>query len=424
MDPAIERRERVDQLVALAKVYRGWNRNQVARALRRDPSRLAPASGIPKLDWVFNLATMLDWPVEEVATFLLPDDHCPTHIRRHHGVEALEDDGAGFDALQISSREARRQGRHLQAVTLARNSYAAASAPEQRALACHREAAGWEGLGHFTSAVEAQRRGLTEPSIPTQLRRILESSLASAYYALSALTEARSLAKDLIDAFGESPPTGRGDRAAQALAHFVHGNALRRMMATDPDRARRHARGAVTDLETSGRLYSALAGEFGVDVYAGLANTCRGGVIEAGVTLGRRDVSDGLAELADALERVEDPCGCPTKDLLESYGWWCIFGSAVALRRLSDPRSLSRHLARFTSAAQEIADRLDHWFLRERIFTMRYAGLRFQTSTGCEASVNLDHHGLRELLGTMRRFPAFRETGWRLLEAAKIVPGG
>ena len=90
MDPTIERRECVEELVALAKIYRGWNRKQVARALRRDPSRLAPASGIPKLDWVVALATVLDWPVDEVATFLAPDDHRARLVAGDQPGEALD----------------------------------------------------------------------------------------------------------------------------------------------------------------------------------------------------------------------------------------------------------------------------------------------------------------------------------------------
>ena len=226
MDPTIERRHRVEELVALAKIYRGWNRKQVARALRRDPSRLAPASGIPKLDWVINLATVLDWPVEEVATFLATDDHRATDAPLLPRAEGLDGEGADFNAVHLASSEARRQGRHSLAVTLARQAYANGSTGEQRALACDGEALAWEGLGRFTSGLEARRRGLLEPAISRQRRLRLESNLANAYYTLSALTEARSLASELIDAFRESPPTGRDDRATQALAHYVHGNTL------------------------------------------------------------------------------------------------------------------------------------------------------------------------------------------------------
>jgi len=425
MDLTSERRERVEELVALAKIYRGWNRKQVARALRRDPSRLAPASGIPKLDWVVNLATVLDWPVEEVATFLAPDDHRTADAPLLPRAEGLDGEGADFGAVHLASGEARRKGRYFVAVTLARQAYANASIGDQRALACDSEALAWEGLGRFTSAIEARRRGLLEPAISRQRRLRLESNLANAYYTLAALTEARSLASELIDAFRKSPPTRRDDRATQALAHYVHGNTLRRMMTTEPQRARHHARGAVGDLESSRRLYGRLAGELGVDGYAALANTCRGGVIEAEVTIGRCEPDRGLAELEAGLHGVLDPSRCLTCDWLESYGWWCIFGAGRALRGLSDPCSLARHLVLLTNTAVAIADRLDHWFLRERIFTMRYAGLqRFRGWTGYEPSVSLDQRGLRDLVGTMRRFPAFRETGWRLLEAARVVPDG
>ena len=59
-------------------------------------------------------------------------------------------------------------------------------------------------------------------------------------------------------------------------------------------------------------------------------------------------------------------------DELESFGWWCIFGCNVALRAERDERRVQSAMAIFTNKADEIAERLDHWAMRERVFTMEH----------------------------------------------------
>jgi hypothetical protein len=143
------------------------------------------------------------------------------------------------------------------------------------------------------------------------------------------------------------------------------------------------------------------------------------------VALGQLDLKSGLAELEKGLEDVVDPDACPPGDWLESYGWWCIFGCNLALRHVTDERELQHHMAIFTNKADEIADRMDNWSLRERVFTMQYAShKRFLDWTGHSLEMTLDHDDLRALVGTMGRFPTFRDTGWRLLQTARVVHDG
>ena len=67
MERENSRRDRLEHLLTLAQTYRGWSRRQLAEALGRDPSNLVPASGLPKIDLVVELARALDWSVEEVV---------------------------------------------------------------------------------------------------------------------------------------------------------------------------------------------------------------------------------------------------------------------------------------------------------------------------------------------------------------------
>jgi hypothetical protein len=74
-----DRRERLARLIDLARAYRGWTRVEVARALDRDPGKLLPDSGNPKLDLVVGLAEALDWSIGDVAEDLgaSPIDDAP-----------------------------------------------------------------------------------------------------------------------------------------------------------------------------------------------------------------------------------------------------------------------------------------------------------------------------------------------------------
>ena len=70
MDLANVRKIRLEQLLELAIAYRGWTRKELAKALGRDPTKLVPGSGVPKLDLVTELARVLDWPVGDVVSYL------------------------------------------------------------------------------------------------------------------------------------------------------------------------------------------------------------------------------------------------------------------------------------------------------------------------------------------------------------------
>jgi tetratricopeptide (TPR) repeat protein len=423
MEVRTKRKKRLEQLLELAQAYKGCSRKELARMLGRDRTKLVPASGVPKLDLVIDLCRVLDWSIGDVAGFLWPGANlAPECDRGPYGNGNGHDVASDFERLQLASRDAQRDGKYALAIDLAREAYGAAETSEERALACNREAVAWDGLGHYNSALEAEQRGLQEPSISTDLRRVLESNLANAYYTLWSLTEARSLSRDLIDVYELDPPEEYRDRCTQAFAYYVRGNTLRRMMTTETEAAAAHAAAALGDLKISQRLYRGLASDFDEASFAGIANTCRGGIIEVEVALERRSPEGALDELADGLEAVVDPDQSPPGDWLESYGWWCIFGCNIALRHLDDERDLQHHMAIFTNKADEIADRMNNWSLRERVFTMQYAShRRFLDWTGRMLSLTLDNDDVRALVGTMGRFPTFRDTGWKLLQTARVV---
>jgi tetratricopeptide (TPR) repeat protein len=407
-------KERLEQLLNLALVYRGWNRKQLASALHRDATKLVPASGLPKIDFVMALTRVLDWSVEDVATHLVEDEP----VGLEDGTELLED----FDALEEQSKTAHREGRHMDAVRLARAAFEAARDREQRALACVRESSGWDGLGRYAQALEATTRGLAEGSARPDRRLMLQVNLAGEYYTLWRLVEARSIAHELVERFEETSPATRIERVVHAFAYYVRGNTYRRMMAVEEHDLERCARRAISDLTTATELYETLAVDFDEEAYRGVANTCRGGRLEAETAIGERSAADALAELARGLDDLIDPNEFPVGDWLESHGWWCIFGCNIALRHVTDERELQQHMALFTMKADEIAERLNNWALRERVFTLDHARRqRFANWTGVESVWTIDRDDVRVITGTMARFPAFQPIGWQILESARIV---
>ncbi len=417
MEASTLRKGRLERLLELAQAYRGWNRKDLAKALGRDPTKLVPGTGIPKLDLVVQLAGVLDWPVGDVVGYLW-------HV---NGVAEKAASGVAetFETVDAAAREAHREGRYQDMADLARKAYELAQTPDQRALSCNRSIGAWDGMGRYTELVKAARLGLGEPGVSADIRRVIQANLAVGYYSLWSLVESRSIAQEMIDWYAAHPPESFRDRRTHGFALYVSGNSYRRLISIEPQRARELAGLASVHLEQARRRFIELAAERpDAEYLAGVANTCAGGLIETEVELGLRDPPSALAEYLKGLDRVGDDCDKLVGDWLESYGWWCIFGCNVALRHVSSERELQQHMAVFTNKADEIANRLDNWAMRERVFTMHYTRWeRASGATGFQIPCVIDTEDVRIITGAMGRFPTFRETGWRILRSAQVVGG-
>jgi hypothetical protein len=169
------------------------------------------------------------------------------------------------------------------------------------------------------------------------------------------------------------------------------------------------------------QLYEYLAQEIHTS-FGGIANTCRAGILETEVFLGQIDAREALARVLDVINTVIDPTDVDKGDWLESYGWWAIIGCNLTLRHISDERDTQRFMAMFTNKADEIADRLNHWAMRERVFSMQFEGRqRLIGWTGQDIPIVIDNDDVRLITGTMGRFPQFRKTGWSILNYGNII---
>lgn len=433
------RRDRLVHVLDLARMYRGWTRQEVAAALGREPSKMIPESGNPKLDLVMGIARLLEWPVGEVAECLWgdrlvapsPDDFERIGVdgarqtsRAHGALGADRDPCSGAirygRALLDESRLRRRDGRYQQ-------------------------------------AIELLQRGLMLPNLPRLLRAEVQISLAEEHCTLWHLAEARSLASEVLrwanrDEIGDGGPgipsrhgansnSGRTDgldagdlawRRQQARALAVRGHSLRRSIAVDPALAPQHAAAALRDLEAAERA----ASELGL---AALTHRAAGGLVECRVELRLIEPDTGVAAILESLDGVID-LDFVDPELVEAWGWWCIFGANVVRRHLRGAAA-QRTLGILANKAMEIAERIGDWALRERAFSLDHErgaddGVRDDTGNrraslddGISIAVGgdddappmLDHDDIRSIIGTMGRFPHFRETGWALLRRATLI---
>ena len=408
------RRDRLSQFVDLARIYRRWTRIQTAQALGREPSKVVPESGNPKLDLVVGLAEALDWDVGDVAEGIWRDE-----AEAYGEIETMAE--RGFAILDREAIEAHRAGEYRRMTELSRALFLAAHTGSERATAANRLAGAYDGLGRYTKALAALQRGLAEPGVPSHVRMMLEVNLANAHYALWHLVEACSVANSLVERFQSRPAETRSERVVEAFGHYVRGQSQRRLIETDPLSGHSHAQRAREDLQIALTSYSALAKEFDDASYAGIANTCTGAIFECDAALGVMDPLRAAEALSAGLDQVVDVVNYPPGDWLESYGWWAIFGCNVVLRGLSGPE-MHRHMAVFSNKTAEIAERMENWSMRERAFTFEHLRRqRMNESLGYATEWLLDDDDVRTVTGTMGRFPSFRETGWRILESARSL---
>ena len=415
MKHPIPKKHRLEELLALAQAYRGWSGRQLAAQLGRDPSNLIPDSGIPKLDLVIRLADVLDWPIEELIKDLC-DQRCLT---------AASDDDADptFTSLDREAVKAYEAGDYELMVQKAREAYDLADTGEEKAKACNREFGGWDGMGRYMDALDAGQRGLDEINVSQDMRLLLRANLANAYYNLGDLFESKGLATDIIKWIDEDKSESVASRIAEAMARYVAGQSCRRLAYGETrEMAEAFAEDAIEQLEIGRSLFLQLESDFNMPAYGGIANTCLGGRMEALVILGKRSAEDTVKEYLASLDKIIDGQDDLVGDWLESYGWWCIFGCNVALQFMKDERELQQAMAIFTNKADEIAQRLGNWVLRERVLTMEYVRReRLGEWTGTDMEWAMDRDDLQVIAGAMGRFPRFRDTAWKILRTAKVV---
>lgn len=413
MDLADHRKERLENLLNLARVARGLSRAQLAKSLGRDPTKLLPDSGNPKLDYVISLAEVLEWPVGDVVEAIW-----------HGGCSSESTEvqvGATFESLRDQIAEAVQNAKYHRVVELSKQMFEVARTNDERAHALIREAAGWDGLGRYPRTLECARRGLQLGPLSLRLRLVLQATLANAQYTLWDLTPALGTCEVLTEWYKKNPPQKSFDWKRVAYVQYVRGHTHRRLFAMEPENQAWHLERAKNDLEESAALYEKLAEELNDSSLKGIANTNRMGLLEVEVARGERDASSAVKLISSKLDEVMPKLGSLPGDWLESFGWASIFGSDIAARHLQG-RERQQAIVGFMNHALAIADKLDNWAMRERVFTIQF-GLHqsMVETTGLALDYTIDEQDRSMITATMGRFPSFRSTGWKILETARVV---
>jgi tetratricopeptide (TPR) repeat protein len=386
---------------------------ELADALGRDPHKLVPESGIPKLDLVMRLAEVLDWSIDDVSRDLCGSDGGPTEPAMVRG---------DFKHLDRSAFEAYEEGRFADVASLAKEAYEVAATPNERARALMRQCAACDALGLYGQALACAQRGLREVEASFEYHLSFRANLANAHYTLGNIYEAEALAGSLVDWFCNNPMPSPVSQSTKAFGYYVRGSCHRVLAGMPLPNKVWHAQQAREDLTTAERNFDDYARSVKIDTYAGYANVARGAALEVAPLLGIKPPNEVVETFLASLDKVVTPETMPKGAWLESWGWWCIFGCNAALRHVREPDRLQTLMAVFTNKADEIAEHLGNWALRERVWTLELERRRLaQDGPRPDEEWIMDDDDVRIVAGTMARFPVFREVGWQVLRTARRV---
>ena len=416
VDPAATCVERLEQLIALALGFHGWTRAELSRRLGRNASNIVPDSGLPKLDYIVALADVLDWPIDHVVDWIVGDSKKSA---------PLEDDGRSFEELNRAAYELHCEGKYAEVLQLGTIMTEKASTPVERVQASIRIAIAHGGSGRYRQMLETTQLALRQPFDSHLYRVALWDNMALAYHSLDSLPEASAVSRYLIANYESvelDDPTERSyTAAAVARSRYVYGDCARRFAEIDTTRVREHAEEARVYLSQAIGEFEDLASKFQPDSCYGVANTCRGSLMEVEVLLGLRNAEDAVNQILETVNSLEKR-GYPIHDKLESYGWWCVYGANIALRHIDDPKFQQRSMLSFTQAADQIATRLSNWVLRQRVYALEYKRRAIAAELlGVEPEWTIGRHELQSLLGSIGRFPGFEAMGRAILQRAVVV---
>lgn len=372
------RRQRLEEMVGYAAVYRDWSMRELGEALERDPSNLIPDSGIPKVDLARRLATALGWPLAELLDVLEHDVESAATRANQPGRSATEVD----DLVQ--------QGRHAEAIQTI-----------QDALRDPRDRCG---------------------------RAALLVRLADVYRRDGQFVEGRAVAGEAVSSLSSDRSNLVEPLRGEALClRGLCGRDLIEGAVEDSDGL---GRAALSDLE-SARIRLAIADESRIGAWpeaptrrAALAFVAEGAALELDAMLHPDHAASALATLLDSLEEIVEIAACPDLDRLESHGWRCVFGFALAERALRDDQRLHQTLAILSNKADEIAARVESWALRERVLVLECRRRHeFQRWTGREEEWLLDREDVRVVIGCIGSSRRFRSIGLSILRQATLLDG-
>lgn len=213
-------RERLEELQALARTYRNWTVKELAHALGRQPGRLVPESGMPKIDLVVGLAKALDWPVEAVVDHLMKPPAGPRKVVHP------KDTAADYARLYNESAAKRLERDYFEAIRLAVRAGVVADTGNRRAGALVLESEAHESTGSYVEAVRCLREAIRMEGIAIEWRIYCDSKLGNLLFMQGLTTQSLGIASSVLE-YAQNLPSSLLVRTSQMLGHWTRGHVLR-----------------------------------------------------------------------------------------------------------------------------------------------------------------------------------------------------
>lgn len=217
-------RERLEELQALARTYRNWSVKELAIALGRQPGRLIPDSGMPKIDVVVGLAKALDWPIEAVVDHLMkPGARQP--------VRQANDQASDYASLFNQSLQKRLERDYFGAIRCAVRAGAVADNPTRRAAAWVIESDAHEASGSYQEALRCLQYASQIEGVALDWRLLIDTKIANVIFMQGGGTQVIGIASSVLD-YAASAERTHVLELARSLAYWARGHALRASIPT------------------------------------------------------------------------------------------------------------------------------------------------------------------------------------------------
>lgn len=416
MTPDDLRRKRLEELLDLACIARGWTRARLAKALGRDASNIANDTGNPKLDYLVRLAAVLEWPLGEVGAAIWGPDATPLTPAALPASPKQPAPSESYEAARAAAYESMKRGDYNTAIEHTRVMYRTARTEDERAKALANESSCWYMLGRHQMSIEVAQQGLAMESLTVARRLQFQTSLVLSLFKLRNLTLALSLAESVAKQASAHLGVDPSVRRWLALCLCTEGFCHLYLMLTEPDRVQEHTRESARAFAAAKDEFRAAAEILNEPELLGVAHSCDAGLIELEVESGRLSADTAVQRIYNKLEEAIEFEGM-TSYWIESYGWWSLAGASIASRHLKGDE-LQRVMAVCMNKATEIASRLDQLHFVATLYSTEFTA---HQSGGRREPLLLDEEDVKNVARATLYVPWFRQIGLQMLRDCERV---
>ncbi|MFN9077244.1 MAG: hypothetical protein ACK5WD_03890 [bacterium] len=391
-------RVRLEELQALARTYRNWSVKELANALGRQPGRLVPESGMPKIDLVVSLARALDWPIEAVVEHLVKPDAAARPPM--HG-----DGRTDFASLYNASLEKRLGRDYFEAIRLAVRAGSVADTPTRRAAASVIESDAHEASGSYLEALRCLRSVAQLDGVELCWRLLIDAKIANILFMQGNRTQAIGIASTVLE-YAARTDAGHVALLAQSLALWARAHALRSSIpVANFDAWKPMAASAEQDFRTCGDIAEELrASEHGYgDRNLTFTTSIDVSMLELRAL---RDHEQSGAILTSLLEVVREG-GAVSPGVSERKAWAAIALANTAKRFVSDDMQLWGMLELASAALRAHAAATSNWYFAHQHLELD-SERRRRLGTLAHGSRTLDATEAKLVAGVLGHVPASR----------------